>query len=197
MCAVTCEILSIPRYVCADLRCQFSIEANNANFEKYVDVMDACQPYLKLKDRKLTCECGTSLKASLEFVPVLNELQLFFICRNGVCDFKRSMPQLKNSRIRCVCEKFCERDGEIYKCPRGEKGCGTYFHELDSFTFIHTIIQKIDLEDDAWAYLPINVKPLKCGAYGILKYNSEQKRLNLVCKNLFCDCSRCCYSTRI
>ncbi|CAB3978020.1 Hypothetical predicted protein [Paramuricea clavata] len=165
------------------------IFANEDNFEKYVRVMEDCEPYLKLKDKKLTCLCGIRLKARLDFVPVLNELQLFFVCRTGQCNFKQSIPQLKMSRIRCICEKFCEKDGEMYKCPRGEKGCGTYFHELDSFTFIHTIIEKIELEDNAWAYLPMNVKTLECGNYDIIKYNNEQKRLTLVCRDLFCDCS--------
>ena len=197
---VKCEILSTPRYVCADLRCAFNIDADNKYFKEYTRIMGECQRYLDLYvDKKLTCVCGVALKASVEHVMsrgvhLGNETQVYFICRDGGCDYKRSIPQLKDlqSRIRCVCGRYCEHDGEVYKCPRGEDGCGTYFHELDSLTYMHTVMLQDELEDCVWAYLPINVKRLECGHYGVLKYVSRSEnrygRLMLVCKHLFCDC---------
>jgi hypothetical protein len=121
---------------------------------------------------------------------IRQELQICFTCRKG-CDYKRSIPQLQNSRIRCVCGRFCEYDGEIYKCPRSPAGCGTYFHKLDSLTYMYTEILQEELEDHAFAWLPKNVKQLECGAYGILKYriSSENKygKLILICNSLFCN----------
>jgi hypothetical protein len=53
---------------------------------------------------------------------------------------------------------------------------------------MHTEMLKYDLEDNAFAYLPINVCKLKCGHYGILKYSNKYNRVLLVCKHLLCDC---------
>ena len=53
---------------------------------------------------------------------------------------------------------------------------------------MHTEMLKNNLEDSMYAYLPINIKKLKCGHYGILKYSSKYNRVLLVCKHLFCDC---------
>ena len=196
---VAVKCLPKTHYVCANLTCGFNIDADNKNFKDYIlkiKIMEECQEYLDVEvNKKLTCICGVPLKANVERViaschdvHIDNELQLVFICRNGVCNYKRSIVQLKQSRIRCVCEKYCQRDGEIYKCSRGESGCGTYFHELDSLTYMHTEMLKNNLEDSMYAYLPINIKKLKCGHYGILKYSSKYNRVLLVCKHLFCDC---------
>ena len=82
--------------------------------------MDECQGYLDLNvDKKLTCVCGVALKASVEHVMSrgVHETQVYFICRDGGCDYKRSIPQLKDlqSRIHCVCGRYCEHDGGVYK----------------------------------------------------------------------------------
>ena len=198
----TCErevvVKCLPKihYVCAKLTCGFNIDADHEYFKEYVQIMKECQECLELDvGKKWTCPCGVLLKANVERViaschdvHIDNELQLFFICRNGVCNYKRSLVELKQSRIRCVCDRYCQRDGEIYKCVRGESGCGTYFHELDSLTYMHTEMLKYDLEDNAFAYLPKNVCKLKCGHYGILKYSNKYNEVLYVCKHLFCDC---------
>ena len=187
-----CEILSTPCYTCVDSYCMFHIGADNKYFKEYVHTMDESRRYLyQYVHSRITCLCGVLLKTCME--PMKQELQIYFTCRNGGCDYKRSIPQLKDSRIRCVCGRFCKHDGEIYKCSRGEAGCGTYFHELDSLTYMYTEMLQDELEDCAFAYLPKNVKRLKCGHYGILKYrssiSSENKygKLVLICSSLFCD----------
>ena len=193
---VVVKCLPKTHYVCAKLTCGFNIDADNEYFKDYVRIMEECQECLELEiGKKLACICGVPLKANVERViaschdvHIDNELQLFFICRNGVCNYKRSIVQLKQSRIRCVCGRYCQRDGEIYKCSRGESGCGTYFHELDSLTYMHTEMLIYNLEDSMYAYLPRNVRKLKCGHCGILKYSSKYNRVLLVCKDLFCDC---------
>jgi hypothetical protein len=193
-----CEILSAPCYTCVDSYCAFHIGADNKYFKKYIHTMNECQYFLRGVNTRVTCLCGEALKASMaqviascNDVHIDNEIQLFFTCRNGGCNYERSVIQLQDSRIRCVCGRFCQHDGEIYKCSRGEAGCGTYFHELDSLTYMHTEMLQEELEDCVFAYLPKNVKRLKCGHYGILKYRSSSEnnygKLMLICRSLFCD----------
>jgi hypothetical protein len=197
----TCErevvVKCLPKihYVCAKLTCGFNIDADHEYFKEYVQIMKECQQVLELVvGKKWTCPCGVLLKTNVERVNACygdctldNELQLFFICRNGVCNYKRSLVELKQSRIRCVCDRYCQRDGEIYKCVRGELGCGTYFHKLDSLTYMHTEMLKYNLEDNAFVYLSTNASKLECGHYGILKYSNKYNEVLYVCKHLFCD----------
>jgi hypothetical protein len=197
--AVILKCETLPCYTCVDSYCAFHIGADNKYFKKYIHTMDACQDFLRTHvNTRVTCLCGEMLKASMvqviascNDVHIDNEIQLLLTCRNGGCNYERSVIQLQDSRIRCVCGRFCQHDGEIYKCSRGEAGCGTYFHELDSLTYIHTTMLQEELEEHVFAYLPKNVKQLKCGHYGILKYRSSSEnncgKLILICRSLFCD----------
>jgi hypothetical protein len=198
--AVILKCETLPYYTCVDSYCVFHIGADNEYFKKYIDTMVDCRDFLCNRvNTRTTCLCGVLVKAAMvqvnatcNDVRIDNEIQLLLTCRNGTCNYERSVIQLQDSRIRCVCARFCLHDGEIYKCSRGEAGCGTYFHELDSLTYMHTTMLQEELEEHVFAYLPTSVKQLKCGHYGILKYrenNCENKcgKLILICRSLFCD----------
>jgi hypothetical protein len=182
-----------PTYTCVDSYCAFHIGADNKYFKKYIHTMDTCRDFFSNHvNTRTTCLCGVPVKAAMVDIATCNdaEIQLFLTCRNGTCNYERSVIQLQESRIRCVCGRFCLHDGEIYKCSRGEAGCGTYFHELDSLTYMHTTMLQEELEEHMFAYLPKSVKQLKCGHYGILKYRSSENnwgKLILICRSLFCD----------
>jgi hypothetical protein len=205
--AVILKCETLPYYTCVDSYCAFHIGADNEYFKKYIHTMDTCRDFFSNHvNTRTACLCGVLVKASMaratcsdvhidnehHYTNHYHEIQLFLTCRNGTCNYERSVIQLQDSRIRCVCGRFCLHDGEIYKCSRGEAGCGTYFHELDSLTYMHTTMLQEELEEHVFAYLPKNVKQLKCGHYGILKYrenNCENKcgKLILICRSLFCD----------
>ena len=201
--AVILKCETLPCYTCVDSYCIFHIDAGNKYFKKYIHTMEACRDFftVHLKTR-VACLCGFMIKASLVLQQeriddgilcwCKNEIQLFLTCRNGGCNYELSVIEFQDSRIRCVCGRFCQRDGEIYKCSRGETGCGTYFHKLDSLTYMHATMLQEELEDHVFVYLPRNTKPLKCGHYGFLKYYSSSSENNngkliLMCRSLFCD----------
>ena len=189
-----------PRYVCAQTglrNCGYDIDVGNKYFKEYKTIVGHADEYLRNVERE-TCTCGEPTKVVVEKVTadagtlrLDDELQLFYKCKNEICTYKKSVLQLETSRIRCVCRRYCKLEGSIYSCQRKQNGCGTYFHELDSITFLQTILCANEIEDNAFVYLPLTARKLSCGQNGILKFKYNKQYTNgdlmLVCKDLFCD----------
>jgi hypothetical protein len=177
--------------------CGYDID--NKYFKEYKTIVGHADESLRGVKRS-TCTCGQPTKVVVEKVTAYagtlsidDELQLFYKCKNEICTYKQSVPQLETSRIRCVCRRYCTFENGIYSCQRKQRGCGTYFHELDSITFLQTNITQEELEDHAFCYLPITARKLSCGHDGIIKFKYNKQytdgQLMLVCKTLFCDCT--------
>jgi hypothetical protein len=142
------------------------------------------------------CECGLKVYAVLERITVgagvsdptkehsidlNNELQLLFVCSQGKCPYRKSIPQIVQTRcerIRCVCTGSIVYNSEtcVYLCPamsNGGGGCGVCFHEMDTLTYVHTEQAKTACEDHAWLMLPLKARKV-CDKPGILKYRFEE-----------------------
>jgi hypothetical protein len=190
-----------PRYVCSRTglkNCGYYNAVDNEYFKEYKTIVGHAEEYLKDVDR-YTCTCGKSTKVVVEKVHAAaesllldDELQLFYKCKNEICTYKQSVPQVVSTacRLRCVCGTCCKFDNGIYSCSSAAS-CGTYFHELDSITYIQTFIIERELDEHAFVHLPTTARELSCGKRGILKfkYNKQYTKgqLMLVCKDLFCD----------
>ena len=190
-----------PRYVCARMGLKnygYYNAVDNEYFKEYKTIVGHAEEYLKDLER-YTCVCGKPTKMAVEKVSAVagslrldDELQLFYKCKNEICTYKQSVPQVAStaSRLRCVCGTCCEFDGGIYSC-QNRASCGTYFHELDSITFIQTFILERELDEHAYVHLPTTARELSCGKKGILKFKYNKQYTNgqlmLVCKDLFCD----------
>lgn len=188
-----------PRYVCPRMgsnNCGYEIAACDVYFKEYKTIVGHASEYLQDVTGN-TCLCEKPAKVVVEKVTVHaetlcldDELQLFYKCKNSICTYKKSVPQLEISRIRCVCRRCCKFENGIYSCE--QRQCGTYFHEWDSITFLQTMITMVELENHAFVYLPTRAKQLPCGhGTGILKYRYNKRyttgELILECKDLFCD----------
>jgi hypothetical protein len=190
-----------PRYVCARTglkNCGYYNVVDNEYFKEYKTIVRHAEEYLKDLER-YTCACGKPTKVVVEKVTAVagtlrldDELQLFYKCKNEICTYKQSVPQVASvaSRLRCVCGTCCKFDCGIYSCQM-TANCGTYFHELDSVTFIQTYIVERELDEHAFVHFPTTARELSCGNKGILKFKYNEQYTNgqlmLVCKNLFCD----------
>jgi hypothetical protein len=146
------------KYVCADYEgdgyyCGFNVNVLE-DFRKYKFVMDGVAYYIYYILNREKCKCRKQTRAVLKCVtttcePIYlrnisldNELQLFYVCNNDTCDYENSVPQIVKKRydIKCLCCKVCNYYKGVYYCMRENGGCGVCFHELDSLTFMHTII---------------------------------------------------------
>ena len=195
------EATAKPRYVCPRMglkNCGYYNVVGNEYFKEYGTIVEHAKEYLK-DVKRYTCACGKPTKVVVEKVSVgartlgLNdELQLFYKCKNDTCTYKQSVPQVEStvSRLRCVCGTCCKFDGGIYSCQM-DASCGTYFHELDSITFMQTAILERELDEHAFVHLPTTARELSCGKKGILKFKYNNHYTNgqllLVCKDLFCE----------
>ncbi|CAB4015974.1 Hypothetical predicted protein [Paramuricea clavata] len=176
--------LSSVRYVCYRTdagNCGFNINANDKLFSEYVSILNNASDYLFWLTRD-KCGCLESTVAYVEPVTVgtaptkmENELQLFYICDLGCCNYKKSIPQIKalhGDGIHCICGGVCIKQNYVYSCPRLDGGCGTFFHELDSMTLIQTVMCNDNLEDYAFLCLPKKARMI-CGQRAILKYQCK------------------------
>jgi hypothetical protein len=125
----------------------------------------------KCKCRKQTCAVLKHVTAGhepsyLRSISLNNELQLFYVCNQGICDYDYSIPQNVKKRydIKCLCCKVCNYFNGIYSCSKLNGGCGVCFHEQDSLTFMHTVIanEKCDYISP--------FAPKICHYKGVIKY---------------------------
>jgi hypothetical protein len=180
------------RYVCAIYdTCGFNINAFE-NCREYAAIMQAAQSYLFYLDfeclrcERSPCEEHTIIAVvertvvpagDVEEICLNHELQLLYVCQK--CETRLSIPQLLRERgktLRCVCNRVCTYHNGFYKCPVQDGGCGVYFHEYDSLTFMHTNIVQDEVEDNVWVYFR-NVAPQICGTKGVLKYVLDEKSM--------------------
>jgi hypothetical protein len=183
-------------YECVEKHCGFKIAADDPHCSTYIKILDDLKDYLFfLKLDK--CECGHKTNAIVDRVTVgagvsdptkersidlNNELQLLFVCSQGKCSYRKSIPQIRQScheRIRCICTGSIVYNPEtrVFSCPvlsKGGGGCGVCFHEMDLLTYAHMEQARTVCEDHVWLSLsnkarrPCHDKP------GILKYRLEE-----------------------
>ena len=155
------------RYVCYSRdSCGFDVDTYAENCHAYVSIIRHAQMYLLWLTRE-RCECRQRTRGIVERVTagqipsnqppnertihLENELQLMYVCDEGRCDYKKSIPQIKvqQTTIKCACDRKCiyHPDKRIYSCLFVDGGCGVCFHELDSLTYMHTMLAKDERED--------------------------------------------------
>ena len=144
------------------------------------------------------CECGKKVYSMVERITVgtgvsdpkkersidlNNELQLLFVCSQGKCSYRKSVPQIIRSRregIQCVCWRSIAYNPEtcVFLCPMLGGGCGVCFHEMDSLTYVHTEQAKSACEDNAWVTLVHKARKVCDDKPGILKYKLNESNMH-------------------
>ena len=193
-------------YECVEKYCGFRIAADDPHCSTYITILDNMKEYLFF--HKLDkCECGQKVYAVVERVTagvgvsdptkersidLNNELQLLFVCSQGKCSYRKSIPQIvhtRSERIRCVCSRSIVYNPEtcVFSCPVMLEGggCGVCFHEMDSLTYVHTEQAKTACEDHAWLMLANKARKVCQNKPGILKYRLEEPKM---CGELVYEC---------
>jgi hypothetical protein len=60
----------------------------------------------------------------------------------------------------------------------GGGGCGVFFHEMDSLTYVHTEQAKTASEDHAWLMLARKARKVCQNKPGILKYRLNESNMH-------------------
>ena len=192
-------------YECVDKCCGVRIAADDPHCLEYITILDNMKEYLFFH-RLDKCECGLKVYAVVERITVgvgvsdptkersidlNNELQLLFVCSQGKCLYRKSIPQIVQTRcerIRCACSRSIVYNPEtcVYSCPTmvNGGGCGVCFHEMDSLTYVHTEQAKTACEDHAWLMLPRKARQVCHNKPGIIKYRLESN----MCGELVYEC---------
>jgi hypothetical protein len=66
----------------------------------------------------------------------------------------------------------------VFSCPVATGGCGVYFHEMDSLTYIHTEQAKSATEDRAWLTLHRKARVVCQDKPSILKYELNESNMH-------------------
>jgi hypothetical protein len=71
---------------------------------------------------RITVGTGVSDPTKERSIDLNNELQLLFVCSQGKCSYRKSVPQIIRSRregIRCVCSRSIAYDPKtcVFSCP--------------------------------------------------------------------------------
>ena len=182
-----------------DKYCGFGIAAYDPHCRVYVTILDDMKEYFSFYTAD-KCECGKKVHSVVERITVgtgvsdptkersidlNNELQLLFVCSQGKCSYRKSVPQIMRSRregIRCVCSRSIAYNPEtcVFSCPAmlGGGGCGVCFHEMDSLTYVHTEQAKTACEDHAWLMLARKARKVCQDKPGILKYRLDESNMH-------------------
>ena len=156
--------------------------------------LDKCKCGLKVAVvvERITAGVGVSDPTKERSIDLNNELQLLFVCSQGKCIYRKSIPQIvqgRGERMRCACSGVLIYNSEtcVYSCPamaNGGGGCGVCFHEMDSLTYVHTEQAKTACEDNVWLMLPRKARQVCHNTPGILKYRMEPN----MCGELVYEC---------
>jgi hypothetical protein len=133
---------------------------------------------------RVTVGVGVSDPTKERSIDLNNELQLLFVCSQGKCSYRKSIPQIRQSRcerIRCICTGSTIYNPEtcVFSCPvllQGG-GCGVCFHEMDSLTYVHMEQARTACEDHTWLILSNKARKLCHNKPDILKYRLEESNM--------------------
>ena len=186
-------------YECAEKYCGYKVVAHGESCRAYVTILNNMKEYIFFHTPE-KCECNKKAQIILEritagsgvadptkerSIDLNNELQLLFVCSQGKCLYRKSVPQIiRGTRegIRCVCSRFIVYNPitRVFSCPAMSNGggCGVCFHEMDSLTYVHTQQAKTTCEDHAWLMLARKARKVCQDKPGILKYQLNESNMH-------------------
>jgi hypothetical protein len=110
-------------YECAEKYCGYKVVAHGESCRAYVTILNNMKEYFFFHTPE-KCECNKKAQIILERITVgsgvayptkersidlNNELQLLFVCSQGKCLYRKSVPQIiRGTRegIKCICSRF-------------------------------------------------------------------------------------------